>query len=214
MQKLIIIIAMALVSYQAQAQKSAADKHLAGGGDFDLGMRTSVSFFNDAGYVGQGVGGQFRLRFLERLNTEWYADILATNIGNVGTRKDMHIGWSVMFYMFNTERVKGKFTPYIIAGHCFDGSHVFENRDHSNSGKINSSAVQMGLGTSYNITDNFDLTLTCQYMNHLGGHMHSEIYTDPEGYKRLNIERSSKTDFDGHLLVNLSLNVKLFDFWK
>ncbi len=213
MRKLILIIAMVQAGCLAQAQNKLADR-LAGGGDFDLGMRTSVSFFNDAGYVGQGVGGQFRLRILERLNTEWYADILATNIGNVGTRKDMHIGWSVMFYMFNTERVKGKFTPYIIAGHCFDGSHVFENRDHSNSGKINSSAVQMGLGTSYNITDNFDLTLTVQYMNHLGGHMHSEIYTDPEGYKRLNIERSSKTDFDGHLLVNLSLNVKLFDFWK
>ncbi len=214
MQKLIIIIAMALVSYQAQAQQSAADKHLAGGGDFDLGMRTSVSFFNDAGFVGQGVGGQFRLRFLERLNTEWYADILTTNIGNVGTRKDMHVGWSLMFYMFNTERVKGKFTPYIIAGHCFDGSHLFENRNHANSGKINSSAVQMGLGTSYNITDNFDLTLTAQYMNHLGGHMHSELYKDESGFDRLLIEKSSKTDFDGHLLVNLSLNVKLFDFWK
>jgi len=213
MQKLILIIAMVLAGYHAQAQKTS--KIFPGGGDFDLGMRTSVSFFNnDAGFVGQGYGGQFRLRFLERLNTEWYADILATNIGDVGTRKDMHVGWSVMFYMFNTQRVKGKFTPYIIAGHCFDGSTVFENRNRSNSGKINSSAVQMGLGTSYNITDNFDLTLTAQYMNHLGGHMHSEIYTDESGYKRLNIERSSKTEFDGHLLVNLSLNVKLFDFWK
>jgi len=51
-------------------------------------------------------------------------------------------------------------------------------------------------------------------MNHLGGHMKSEIYADSEGGKRLNIEKSSKTDFEGHLLVNLSLNVKLFDLWK
>ena len=208
-----MIIAMVLAGSYAQAQNKLADK-LAGGGDFDLGMRTSVSFFNDAGYLGQGVGGQFRLRILERLNTEWYADILTTNIGDVGTRKDMHVGWSVMFYMLNTERVKGKFTPYIIAGHCFDGSQIYENRNRLNTQKNSSSAVQMGLGTSYNITDNFDLTLTCQYMNHLGGHMKSEIYADSEGGKRLNIEKSSKTDFEGHLLVNLSLNVKLFDLWK
>lgn len=213
MQKLLLIIAIALMGFQAQAQQSAADKHLSGGGDFDLGVRTTTSFFSDAGAMGQGVGGQFRLRFLKRLNTEWYADVLSTNIKDVATRKDMHIGWSVMFYMFNTERVKGKFTPYVIAGHCFDGTHLFENRDHSNSGKINSSAVQLGMGTHYNLTDNFDLTLTCQYMNHLGGHMHGEIYTDDSGLKRLNIDKSTHTDFSGHLLVSLSLNVKLFDFW-
>jgi hypothetical protein len=55
MQKLVIIIAMALVGYQAQAQKTS--KIFPGGGDFELGMRTSVSFFNDAGYIGRVTEG-------------------------------------------------------------------------------------------------------------------------------------------------------------
>lgn len=213
MRKLMLIIAIVQAGCLAQAQNKATSK-LSGGGDFELGVRTSASFFNDAGYPGQGYGGQFRMRFLKRLNTEWYADFFTVDIGGVGTRKDMHIGWSVMFYMFNAERVKGKFTPYIIAGHCFDGSHVFENKDKSNSAKNNSSAMQIGLGTSYNLSDNFDLTLTCQYMNHLGGHLHSKIYENDFGYKRLQIERNNHTDIDGHLLLTLSLNVKIADFWK
>jgi len=213
MKKLILIIAIALAGCYVQAQEKKESK-LPGGGAFELGMRTSVSLFNDAGYPGQGYGGQFRLRILKRMNTEWYADLLTVDVGKVGTRKDTHIGWSVMFYVFNTEKVKGKFTPYIIAGHCFDWAHVFENRDRSNEARKFSSAVQMGLGTSYNITDNFDITLICQYMNHIGGHLHSEIYKNDSGVNRLNIERTGKADFEGHLLVCLSLNVKIADFWK
>ena len=71
----------------------------------------------------------------------------------------------------------------------------------------------MGLGTSYNITDNFDLTLTAQYMNHFGKRLLSRI--EGEGFSRtLVIEENSKVDLEGHLLITLSLNVKLFDLWK
>lgn len=196
----------------AQAQEKNGGK-LPYGGDFELGFRTTGSFFNDAGAPGTGYGGQFRIRFLKRLNTEWYADFFTVNINKVGTRKDTHIGWSLMFYPFNTEKVKGKFTPYIITGHCFDGSHVFENRNRANEARNFSSAVQMGLGTSYNLADNADITLLCQYMNHIGGHLHSNIYQDESGFNRLNIEKSKKAEIEGHLLITLSLNVKIADLW-
>lgn len=182
-------------------------------GNLELGLRSTGSFFNDAGGIGFGLGGQFRIRLLKRLNTEWYLDYFTVNVQNVATRNDLHIGWSVMMYPFNTEKAKGKFTPYIIAGHCFDRAYLYENKFPENSGTKNSSAVQMGLGTSYNLTDNFDFTLTCQYMNHLGGHMHGNI-SGEGSFRRLTIERSNKLHLEGHVLVTLSMNVRIVDFHK
>lgn len=214
MKKILFLFLLGFTTGRIFAQvKEIYQKPLHGGGDFELGMRSSGSFFNDAGGIGMGIGGQFRLKIIKRINTEWYADFFSVNVGDIATRKDMHIGWSVMIYPFNADKVKGKFTPYIIAGHCFDGARVYENNNPSNEGKKYSTAVQMGVGTSYNLTDNFDITLVCQYMNHLGGHMHCRI--EGEGASRyLTIDQSNTVDFEGHLLVSLSLNVRLFDLWK
>ncbi len=215
MNKLIFyaLLFWASTLYSVAQDVEKSDKALTGGGRFELGIRSTGSFFNDANAAGMGWGGQFRLRILKRLNTEWYSDFFTANIGNIGTRKDAHIGWSVMMYPFNTDKSQGKFTPYVIVGNCFDGSRVYENNDLSNSKRQYSVAMQLGLGTSYNITDNFDVTLTCQYMNHLGGHLRSRIVG--ENYdQHLEIVKSGKTAIDGHLLVSLTLNVKLFDLWK
>jgi opacity protein-like surface antigen len=208
---IILIIAFCGLGYYLSAQETS-NRPLSGGGRFELGVRSTGSFFNNANARGMGWGGQFRLRIVKRINTEWYGDFLTADIGSIGTRKDMHIGWSVMMYPFNADKVAGKFTPYIIVGHCFDGSRVYENNVPSNEKRQFSTAMQLGLGTSYNITDNFDLTLTCQYMNHLGGRIQSRIVGD-DFNKRLEIVKTGKTGIDGHLLVSLSLNVKLFDFW-
>jgi opacity protein-like surface antigen len=210
---LLIIGISSMASFAQSNEEKEKQKPLYGGGDFELGMRSSGSFFNDAGGAGMGVGGQFRLRVVKRINTEWYADFFTVNVGDIATRKDMHIGWSVMIYPFNADKVKGKFNPYIIVGHCFDGARVYENNNPSNEARKLSTAVQMGLGTSYNITNNFDLTLTAQYMNHFGKRLHSRI--EGEGFSRtLIIEENKKVDLEGHLLITLSLNVKLFDLWK
>ena len=42
------------------------------GGIFSLGVRTTVSAFNDglSGNVGTGVGGQFRLQFADKVNSD------------------------------------------------------------------------------------------------------------------------------------------------
>ncbi|MGL4599812.1 MAG: hypothetical protein ACRCYO_19965, partial [Bacteroidia bacterium] len=47
--------------------------------------------FAEAEYV----FGQFRIRLTDRINTEWFADYISTNLNNLASRSDYHIGWSV-----------------------------------------------------------------------------------------------------------------------
>src|ERR1700747_207611 len=96
-------------------------------GKIQLGLRSVVSTFSDTKYSGLGLGGQLRVKFGSRLNTEWFADYITTNVGNYAARTDYHIGWTVQYYAFNNEIKKGKFTPYIEAGHCFDYTNITLN---------------------------------------------------------------------------------------
>lgn len=178
-----------------------------------LGMRSTISLFtSDDGNVGTGAGGQFRIRLAKRINTEWFADYITSDVFGLARRNVGHIGWSVMFYPFNAETVKGKFTPYILAGHCFDYNSVTKNGPGEPSIKRWSSAVQGGLGSHYNITDNFDISLSAQYMMHLGDDVHVEkIYVN--GKEDLLLEKEH-LGIEGHLLVTVSLNVLIPDLRK
>lgn len=66
------------------------------GGTVSLGVRSTVSTFNshhDEG-TGLGVGGQFRIQFADRVNSDWFFDYIKSDIGNFASRTDYHIGWS------------------------------------------------------------------------------------------------------------------------
>jgi hypothetical protein len=102
-------------------------------GILSLGGRTTVSLFNDDKneMTGTGVGGQFRLRFSDAVNTDWFFDYITSDILNYAHRTDYRIGWSVLFYPMNhlayfhqPKDFKPKFRPYILAGHCFDPSRI------------------------------------------------------------------------------------------
>jgi opacity protein-like surface antigen len=151
-------------------------------GYFSLGIRSAVSEFSDAGATGFGYGGQFRIRVLQKVNTDWFGDYLTTDIGGIAKREDVHIGWSILAYPFNSEMTAGKFTPYILAGHCFDYTRVAKNNSNMYKEKW-SSAVQAGLGMHYNVTDRMDISLTAQYMMHLGKAIHAEVF-EIDGKKR------------------------------
>jgi hypothetical protein len=97
-------------------------------GYFQLGVRNTMSAFSDAGATGFGYGGQFRIRITRQINTDWFADYITTDISGIARRVDEHIGWSVLAYPFNSETKKGKITPYILAGHCFDYTKVTKNK--------------------------------------------------------------------------------------
>ena len=178
----------------------------------ELGMRSTSSFFTDAGSFGTGFGGQFRLKLAKRLNTEWFADYLTTDLQGLARRVDGHIGWSVLFYPFSDKKVKGNFNPYLIAGHCFDYTKVTENGNSLNTGNRWSSAMQLGLGCHYNLTDQLDLTLSSQYMSHLGNDLHAEV-EEIDGQKHINIHQDKQAGLEGHLLITVSLNVKIADLW-
>lgn len=184
-------------------------------GRVSLGVRSTLSLFNhgqvkDAGY---GMGGHFRVQLTKRVNTEWFADYLTNNSGNTGFRQDGHIGWSVMYYLLDPNDFQRKFTPYMVAGHCFDYSKLTVRPDGSSNilvalpqtGTRWTSAVQTGLGMHYNFTPKFDVSFAAQYMFHFGHDL--EIEEVP--YRQVVIEDHDQHGIEGHLLVSLSANIKL-----
>ena len=207
MKKLILLFLLIPMIGKTQSNQKLDNES----GYFQLGLRSTVSAFSDAGAKGYGYGGQFRIRVTNRINTDWYADYLTTDIEGLARRVDGHIGWSVLAYPFNCETTKGKFTPYILAGHCFDYTKVAMNGSNVYKDRY-SSAVQAGLGTHYNITDRMDVSLTSQYMMHIGKDVHAHI-EDSDGAKTVEIEKRNVSGIEGHLLINVSMNIRLFDMW-
>lgn len=204
MKRLLFLAAISVCSF-SHAQDSAKP-----GGLFALGMRSTFSLFNHDGNSGSGVGGQFRLRLLERVNTDWFADYIKADIGGLGERTDYHIGWSVLFYPLNYQRNAGTVTPYFIAGHCFDYTRVRSMQDETMPVVERwSSAIQGGIGAHYNITQRFDLTVNSQYMMHLGKQVHAEVEQNV-----LHIHKEDSAGLEGHLLVTVGFNYQFADLWS
>jgi hypothetical protein len=175
---------------------------------FSLGVRSTLSAFNDGdeNKVGSGVGGQLRLRFSEKVNSDWFFDYLTSDIGNYAHRTDYHIGWSVLYYPLKKDIQL--FKPYMLAGHCFDYSKIQANTNQFNFAERWSSAVQAGLGTHIRLTERLDLSLTAQYMCHLGKHLHAQWVNNEVNYV---VEKGSS--LEGHLLMNASINYKIGKLW-
>lgn len=178
-------------------------------GRFQIGIRGTTSLFShDNSAPGFGGGGHLRLLVHERINTEWFGDVIFTDIGGLAQRQDYHIGWSVMFYILKPKNFQRKFLPYVVAGHCFDITNITVFSRNESLTRF-SSAVQMGAGISYNITPRWDLSLTTQYMLHLGRGIHAEV---ENGDVRL--EDNAQIGWEGHLLISFSINYKLAQLWK
>ena len=177
------------------------------GGVLGLGVRSTVSLFNhgDADNIGTGVGGQFRLQFAEKVNSDWFFDYLTSNVDDIAHRSDYHIGWSVLYYP-TTKPVKIR--PYVLAGHCFDYTRIIDNFDANHFLERWSSAVQGGIGSHFNLSERFDISMTAQYMIHLGNDIHAQQENG------LTVFREEKgASLEGHLLVNVSLTYKIADLW-
>ncbi|MCE2772451.1 MAG: hypothetical protein LW750_03275 [Bacteroidetes bacterium] len=119
MKKLMLVMLMAFAFITTQAQRGVHRP-----GEISVGVRSTNSLFSGHSGPGVGFGGQMRLRLLEYVNTEWFADHITSGIGSVGNRTDYHIGWSVLFYtpfaytgripleFSNTRRFRISFTIY------------------------------------------------------------------------------------------------------
>lgn len=204
MKKLILLLAFAptLVFSQELTLKNTQS------GIFSLGVRTTASAFN--GHKdetpGFGVGGQFRLQFADRVNSDWFFDYLTSDISDVATRTDYHIGWSVLFYL--TENQTSRLRPYLLAGHCFDYTLMQDAANFTHRKERFSSAVQAGAGVHFNLTPRLDLSFVTQYMLHLGNELHAEVHDGS-----LEFHEEEGTSFEGHLLFNVSINYKIADLW-
>lgn len=215
--KQIIILCLLIVPYTIFGQKRLKDINA---GNLSLGLRTTFSAFNhgSSDNIGMGYGGQFRLQFTDRLNTEWYLDYIASDVSNLASREDVHIGWSVMYYLLETKNFTRMVTPYLLAGHCFDYTRLSDYRQQLETKDRWSAAVQAGLGTHINITPKLDLSATVQYMLHLGEHLevHTEGHeplSEPATHSHLSFEKHKGGGLEGHLLFNISLNYKIADLW-
>ena len=204
--KKVLVLSLVLYVFPLFSQ----EKTLSNTGMFSLGVRSTLSAFNDIEEesLGSGFGGQFRIQLAERVNTEWFADYFNSTIGDYGRRTDYHIGWSVMYYVLKPEPSQ-RLKPYVLAGHCFDYTRVQGNALASEVGDRWSSAVQAGIGTHYQFSPRFDVSLTTQYMMHLGKHLHFHESNSGE----LHIHESTGNGLEGHLLFTLSFNYKLFNLW-
>jgi hypothetical protein len=178
-------------------------------GSFSLGTRNTFSVFNDDESAGLGIGGQFRIQFSKRLNSEWFFDYITSKNNPYTYRNDYHIGWSILYYPGENVSFDRLLQPYLIAGHCFDYSRVTEQDNKSNSAKRLSMATQAGLGTHFNITPKLDCSLSGQYMTHFG----KEIETTIDDGNVI-IEKKDHSGVHGHLLFTLSFNYKFFHIWR
>ena len=135
------------------------------GGRLSLGLRSTFSTFNshEEESNGIGVGGQFRIQFADRVNSDWFFDFIQSDIGNFATRTDYHIGWSVLYYLVKPKWGRLEWStfgdapfqrlrPYVLAGHCFDYTRLVSNFDNNNLIERWSSAVQAGAGTHVNLS--------------------------------------------------------------
>jgi len=202
----ILLILVCLLPFISYPQKVKL-KEQKNSGLFSLGMRSTVSTFGHNEH-GIGVGGQFRLQFHPKVNTEWFADYIKTPANQNTSRTDAHIGWSVMYYPLRQTGYDQLLKPYIAIGHCFDYSkiNVFSNVPASDSRW--SAAVQGGVGCHVNLTPNFDITVLSQYMVHLG----DELAVETENVKGKTADHRHATP-EGHVLFTMGVNYKFGEIW-
>ncbi len=178
-----------------------------GSNAFSLGMRSTASLFSHEG-AGLGVGGQFRVQLGPRVNTEWFADYITIQEANLIKSVYGHIGWSVLYYVYRLLTGKRGWYPYIMAGHCFDYNQKSLIADPTRALQRWGSAVQGGGGFHVFLTQHFDVSLSLQYMIHLTGEIH---HTQGAGGEVI-LYRDRHVTLQGHTLLTLSLNYRVFSY--
>jgi hypothetical protein len=181
------------------------------GGYLSLGIRNTINLFSDEPRAfGMGMGASFRLQFTQRVNTEWFADYMTTDLYNKASRTDVHVGWNVMFYVLKPKPVQRKFMPFVGAGHCFDYTSIRMNGENQSMHKRWTAAVQMSMGCHYNITPKLDISLNTLYVLHLG----KELDADQREDGPIEIEEHKNAGWEGHLMLVISAHYKFLKLWK
>lgn len=198
------LFALFLLPNLSQAQERKFE-----GGRFGLGMRNAMNFWGENKMLGFGAGGQFKLAFSPRVNTDFFADIISSKGEFDSYRKDYHIGWGVQFALAKDGFGSRTFVPYIMAGQCFDLTKVGVKLG-TETPLIFSAAVQGGAGVSSFVHPALELNLQMQYMMHLTQHVHLDF--DENGIASTEVEKGASAS--GHLLGTFSFTVYFLRLWN
>lgn len=216
MNKAYILIFL-LTSQVILAQQKDTTNDFKNSGWFSLGARSTASTFGDEGN-GIGSGGQFRIQMNNAINTDWFFDYISINVDDKVRSEYYHIGWSVIYYPFSQLQYPKLLQPYILAGHCFDYTKIdliqpSQNKYTELSKERWSSATQVGIGTHINLSEAFNLSLSGQYMIHLGNDIHTHSHQE-NGKDIIHFDDNHEDiSLEGHLLFTISLNYKIAQLW-
>ena len=206
-----ILLSFLLLLLQFNFSFAQEESVLINPGSAGLGIRTTNSVFIGDNAAGVGAGGQMKILFAHRVNSEWFADYMNSSAGNNGYRKDTHIGWSVQFAVNKGGYQTRKPIPFVEAGQCFDWTKVgfipiinYEAPAELpyETNPIFSVATQAGAGVSWFPISRLELTAEAQYMVHLTKDVHLE-YKYNNAYR---INQSKGASFQGHILGTISVS--------
>ena len=212
MKKLLLLLALSAIPFLGYSQLPLKFRGN-GSGMFSVGARATFSMFNGHSWdtYGLGSGGQFRIQIMDFLNSEYFADIMVSDIGGYAHREDFHIGTSFLFYFLPGNNDWSKpVRPFLETGICFDYTRIIENDNLTNERRHFSAAWPVGAGAHFNLTPRFDVTLKAQYMMHLGSDI--DVHQDEQG--QVHIEKHPNASLEGHLFVSLTVNYKVIDLWS
>ena len=161
-------------------------------GSVGWGMRTTSSVFLGDNAAGFGTGGQMKILFAHRVNSEWFADYMNSSAGNNGYRKDIHIGWSVQFAVNKGGYQTLKPVPFIEAGQCFDWTTVgFVPKPNQETpvtpyevGPLFSIATQAGAGIAWYPLSRLEIEAEGQYMIHMAKDVHMEFDSNNNAFQK------------------------------
>lgn len=201
------VLALLLLTITLTQPLQAQENRLQAG-RFGLGMRNAINLWGGNKMFGIGAGGQFKLSFSPRVNTDFFADIVSSKGQRNSFRNDYHIGWGVQFALPKDGFGSHRLVPYVMAGQCFDLTEVGVVWQVK-SPLIFSAAVQGGLGLSSFVHRNVELNLQLQYMMHLTQHVH----LDWDEYNLASYEVDKGASAEGHLLTTFSMTFYFLRLW-
>lgn len=214
-KNLALVMAFSLVQSlsMAQAKGDSLPDHT---GFLSIGARGCISMFttNKQTFVGTGAGGQFAIRIAPHFNSHYFADWIVSNLRNLAQRVDFHSGFSMMPEVYTPRVGKTHIALYPLAGICIDYTRLSITTGENVSGGPSaldrySFAVQAGCGMTIPVSRKLDFSLEAHYMVHIGNDVNVNITGN-----QVALSRESGLNIDGHFLLDISMDYKLFHLWR
>ena len=213
---IVLILSLLLTSLQAQEKENTVFNPT---GYLSMGARNCFSSFfsNKKAFVGTGAGGEFGLRIAKDFNSHWFADWIVSNVGNLAQRYDFHSGFSMMPEVLSASIGPKRLAMFPLAGICIDYTKFQITTGKNVTSGPNwlerySFAVQAGCGVTLPVSNRLDVSLEAHYMLHIGTCL--GINLNGTEVQLLIMQPNQSLCLEGHYVLALSMDFKLFKLWK